>query len=56
MFLNFYNGVYVALFIVLYLKRWIESLEFFWIPSYIMLLENGACPAEFLEFLTVSAY
>jgi len=49
---NFYSYFHVALFAVLHLKRQMEVLEFFWIPSYVMLLENRAFPAD-LEFLTV---
>lgn len=45
----------ILLFTVLYLKRQIEGLEFFWICSYVMLSENGAFTAD-LQFLTVFSH
>lgn len=48
--------MFMLLFTVLYLKRQMESLEFFWICNYMMLLENGAFPGDFLEFLIVLSH
>lgn len=53
---NFYNYFHGALFTVLNLKRQMESLEFFWISSYMTLLEKGAFLADFLEFLAVLSH